>query len=242
MKYLVSFACAIAVIISLGAEQSAASVQVGDTLKLVNGPGSPGGVFKADSTASPDAWPVFPTFCVELHEYINFSSTYVVDSIALSTDASDSSKNKTLTAKAAWLYSSFLDGTLGLGFDGGKLNEIDDANGSKLQLAIWTAMGYTGGFAGSDISTYVGGSWYDMYNDATLFATWDTAFANSGWAGVGDVRIMNLRTLSGGYAQDQLVRIPPPPPGGGDVAPEPTSFLVWTLVVGCVGFCRRLAS
>jgi hypothetical protein len=103
---------------------------------------------------------------------------------------------------------------------------------NALQLGVWRGMGYSD----STISSLAG--WSSSYITGTLqpiLAPWITAFTAADgvtWSGIGDIRIMNLRTFTGtpgnlvytGYAQDQLVRIPPP-----DIqdAPEPASVLMW---------------
>ena len=84
-----------------------ASIQVGDKIKLGDGPGSPGGIFRIDDLNDSPQWN-FDSFCVELEEYVNFSTTYVVENIALQTNQG----NRTLQSFTAWLYNSYLDQTL----------------------------------------------------------------------------------------------------------------------------------
>ena len=206
-----------------------ASIHAGDQIKFGDGVGTPGGVFYIDDLNDPGN-PDFATFCVEITEFINFTSTYAVQSIGLVTV----NGGKTLQPITAWLYNSFLDGALN------HFNPTSLADVNALQLAIWKGMGYTE----AEIKQYIGTSWYNTYN-AVLAGNslqpgkpWYADFAaDTSWSGVGEIRVMNLRKVVNGaytdYAQDQLVRVP---------APEPWSAAVWGLLaisVGTFGNRRR---
>ena len=192
-----------------------ASIQVGDKIKLGDGPGSPGGIFRIDDLNDSPQWN-FDSFCVELEEYVNFNTIYVVENIALKTNQG----NRTLQSFTAWLYNSYLDQTLS-GFNFASPT-AQDAN--TLQYAIWKSMGY------SDAA--IGASWSATYNPLLAGKGWANAFAASTWSGTGNIYIMNLRTFDSagrytGYAQDQLVRVP-------GSLPEPMSLAVWSFL-GAVG-------
>ena len=194
-------------VLMIGAATSCASIEVGDHVKLYNGVGSPGGVFHVDDLNDPGVHNL-DTFCVEITEYIGFApAEYVVDFIGTKTNQG----GKELGEFSAWLYTGYLNGSL--------LTPAERTVGTKmnaLQVGIWEGMGYTA----SEISGVIGSNF-----DATLLADFHTAFASSGWSGIGDIRVMSLRTLSGGYAQDQVFR----------AAPEPFSIAVWLLLAVCVG-------
>ena len=183
-----------------------ASIQVGDQISLGNGIGSPGGIFIVHNWTDPSE-PNFDTFCVEIHEFISFGPKYVVFGISKMTVAT----GKMLGPFAAWLYNGYLDGALLTPFERTKEKKVN-----ALQVGIWQGMGYTPG----EITAAIGTNY-----DATLLTSFQTAFAGSGWSGTGGIRIMNLKTLTGGNVQDQLVRC----------VPEPLSFVVWSVLAVCVG-------
>jgi hypothetical protein len=66
---------------------------------------------------------------------------------------------------------------------------------------------------------------------------WEQDFNDSGWTGIGNIRIMNLRTYKyyngqlvlKDHAQDQLVRI----------VPEATACLTWSLLASVALVARR---
>lgn len=195
-----------------------ASIEVGDHIKFTNGIGSPGGIFYVNNLTDPNESQL-ATFCVEITEYLNFTDSYAVEDIGLVTK----NGGKTLSSYAAWLYNSFLNGTLA------NFNPLSVSDVNTLQLAIWKGVGYSK----SDIDTHIGSSWYDTYNPLLIAKPWQAAFgADSNWVGTGLVKVINLRKLdsNGNYtserAQDQIVRLN---------TPEPLSLLVWSLLVVCTG-------
>lgn len=207
---------AIAIVIA-SAGQLRAGVAINDLIKLSDGPGHPGGIFYVQDLTQPSV-PVFGTFCSEIEEGVSFS-TYRVANIGTVTV----NGGKILTPFAAWLYDRFLGH--GGGLPGFTLND-QDAN--TVQLGIWKSMGYTQPF----METNVGPGFYGLYNFWLNFKGWENTFntqvANSQWSGIGNVRVMNLKTLDGHDAQDQLVEIP-----------EPLGCFVWPLILGCLGASRK---
>ncbi len=202
---------------------------VGDLVQFNNGIGSPGGIFHVDVLHDAAPWN-FDSFCVELEEYINFSTTYVVESIGLTTDRA----NRTLNSYTAWLYNSYLDQTLN-NFVAG-----DAADANTLQFAIWKGMGYS---ETQIESAARNSSWYNKHDDRLNNKGWADDFANdSNWSGTGDVFVMSLRTFDSsgrytGYAQDQIVRVQAH-------MPEPMSFAIWIslgLLAGVI-YRRQLRS
>jgi hypothetical protein len=218
---------ALAAVLILCCAELRASIHVGDRIKFNDGVGTPGGIFSIDDLNDPGN-PDFATFCVEITEFINFTSTYAVQGIGMITV----NGGKTLQPITAWLYNSFLEGTLA------SFNSSSVADVNALQLAIWKGMGYTA----SEIKSHIGTSWYNTYNPVLVGnlsqpgKPWYADFAaDSSWSGVGSIRVMNLRKVVDGaytdYAQDQLVRLP-----------EPWSAVVWCLLglsVGAFGSHRR---
>ncbi len=198
--------------------QSRAGVMIGDQIKFYDNVGFPGGIFNIDVLNNPVA-PNFKTFCVELTENVDFTTTYVVDNIGTTSVLG----GKSLTPYTAWLYDRFLHGTLA------SFNAASEIDVNTLQLAIWESIGYDQ----TDVSTHVGPNWYNGYNAVLQNKPWSTNYTydvtHALWSGLGDVRIMNLKTLAGVNAQDQLTTVP-----------EPFSIAVWSLAIVCVGAVWKL--
>jgi hypothetical protein len=194
--------------LALAPTPARASVQIGDQVSLFDSVGKPGGIFVVDdlSNATPD----FETFCVELQEYISFyPAVYVVDNI--STQSSLTGYN--LGPMTAWAYTGYLNGSILT-----PAERLVEAKVNALQAVIWYGMGYS---IIPEISSAVGSS-----IDIPLFNSLLSAYAGSGWTGLGNIRIMNLLTLDGHVAQDQLVEVP---------VPEPMSVVVWSMITTCMG-------
>jgi hypothetical protein len=172
----------------VSASASAAPIQVGDQV-LVNY-GTPhygsGGEFRL--TAAPGySFDAFDTFCVQTTEYINPDGTTRFEVVGISTSTAGNSP-KALDSRAAWLYEQFSLGTLGANF-----SYSTSTHAGQLQRAIWHFMGEGG---------------YDAANP--FIAYFDTHTT----AGIGNVRVLNLRYLNGSPAQDQLVYVTPVPEAG----------------------------
>jgi len=168
----------------------------------------------------------FITFCVERNEFVSEGVTYnaEINTAAVSGGVGGGSPDP-LDARTAFLYTSFIKGTLGdlmddAGLDHSFVDE-DPASGLALQDAIWAI---------EQELTSVGAFAQDLIDLA------DQAVATGGvWAGkgIGNVRILNLTTVNGGAAQDQLVLIPLPVPAA--------LGLVGLLGVGAASWRRRRA-
>lgn len=239
-KFIPMTACLGMIIIASISNVASASVQTGDIITMVNGPGSPGGTFYMFDD---DNNKVTDTFCVQIEEYIRFNQDYKVVGVSKTTLGTGS---RDLTSFAAWLFDRYQNGISGVGaalanfdFDNayGQLNSAAASKqANELQLAIWSAMGYTPDQIGG-----VGSGWYSTYDDklAGWKADFESDVANNLWTGTGDVWVVNLvgQNSSGQYkinAQDQLIRIPSTDPG--TIVPEPMSLVVWS-VVGIMGAC-----
>src|SRR4030042_782115 len=112
MKLWMTVLCVIIMVIVPASGVFAYSVNVGDLIKLQDGPGTTGGgeFIVTDTTGNP----LFNTFCVEKNEYINFYTTYKVDSItnsAIEGGISGGSPDQ-LDPETEYLYYNFAMGTL----------------------------------------------------------------------------------------------------------------------------------
>jgi hypothetical protein len=210
-----SLATAAVVMLALAASPSrlCAGIMIGDQLKFSDGVGTPGGIFHVTDLSRP-LDPQFDTFCIELTEDVDFVNTFTVGNIGKTTVMG----GKTLTPYTSWLYFHFRKGTLA-SFNP---NSVNDAN--ALQLALWKSVGYTQ----ADITPHVGPAWYLTFNTLLNSKPWPSNYssdvANSQLFGISSVRVINLKNFRGRDAQDQLILVP-----------EPLSFFVWSLAIGCIG-------
>ena len=147
-----------------------------------------GGEFTATTSANG----VFQTFCIEHNENIDFSSTYnyAISGGAIQGGLSGGNPDP-ISLGTAYLYSQFRAGTLG-GYSSG--NSADQNN---LQNAFWMLEGEL---------TYDGNNVYIAAAKTALSATDAQVQADGG--GIYGVQAMNVTTLSGGIAQDQLILVP----------------------------------
>ncbi len=195
-----------------------ASLQQGDVIKFVDRNGSPGGEYGVrkklpDNTYSDE---LFVTFCLEMQEFLNFNVDFKVGDIsdrAVEGGESAGAGYDVLDGRTAWLYLQFHTGALAAeGYNG----STTEAN--RLQHAIWRLedeAGYDSGLSEK---------YFDLANDADAG---EIAYALT------RVRVLNVTTMSGGYAQDVLYVIPEA------VVPEPTTVVVWS-ALSCIGLlCYR---
>jgi hypothetical protein len=159
----------------------------------------------------------FQTFCVESGEYVAQPMDIMVSTTNV--DGSPGSHavwggvltvGDDLDPRTAYLYTKFATGTL---------PEYDytagagrSASADALQKAIWFIEG-EGGVNNSFVTAAntaveIGGEWYGK--------------------GIGDVRILNMYTTSGGLAQDQLYLIP-----------APAAVLLGVVGLALVGWARK---
>jgi hypothetical protein len=162
----------------------AGPIVAGDIVTLTDGPGNTGGgEFNMFVNGSAASC---ITFCLQRAETISFNTQYVVGSVT--TYADDAAGNDPISSQTAWLYTAARNGTLaGYGHTQSAAN--------LLQNAIWY-----------------------FENEITLANPTSNAFINAanaavsgGFSGVGSVRVVNLFTLNGQKAQDQLILQVPGP-------------------------------
>jgi len=160
---------------------------------------STGSVFEGPVAAAPGLW---ETFCLERSENITMGTSYRayvnVETTASNSNyagGNDGGYTDPLDPRTAYLYHSFITRTLTTSYNYGTgSSRVSDAN--ALQTAIW--------FIEQESSSSLSGKALQLYNEAN-------AAVNTGtWVGLGDVRVLNLKTESGSHAQDQLIMVPQP--------------------------------
>lgn len=190
----------------------------GDDIHVLNGPGTTGG---GEFTIVVDATTSFISFCLQMTEYINFTSAFNVDAIstyAMSDPVSlggDAFGRDYLSPQTAFLYTKFRQGTLS-GYDYTGPNRVLSAN--NLQYAFWMFE--------QEIPTIPSNPFVMLANNAISLGT---------WSGIGNVRVMNL-SRNGVESQDQLMLVP-----NRDIAevPEPASLILFGSGVSLASMARR---
>ena len=134
---------------------------------------------------------VFNTFCVESQITFYPNATYYASIDTAAIKGSPSASQIALTSEAAWIYSQYRAGNL----DGVGAGDLGFYADRKISEAIWYQQGVADGVKN------------DLADKAELYAP----------AGIGDVRVLNLWTLSnvGGDwvasdVQSQLIKVPAP--------------------------------
>jgi PEP-CTERM motif len=177
----------------LGARQAYADpVAVGDLLHVLGTDGNIwGGAFDVDNTSNgPDI--DFKTFCVQLREDIDYDHLFVVGSI---TDfADDDGGPDPISLETAWIFSSYRHGALSM------------FTSDEIQSAIWALE--------DDWTIAEGMSLFgpSVIGDPGSLIALAEAAVDAGWTNDG-VRVLNLFTLDGQKAQDQLTLSEIPEPG-----------------------------
>lgn len=216
----------------LFAIQAFGSIQVGNTIVFQNGPGSPGGEFGVALAATPNDTEMI-TFCVERNEYINFSDTFLVDSIETYADAGGvgGGPNDPLDARTAWLYYNFNHGTL-LNYTSGLINDFSGnrvSSANALQDAVWfLEQELTSAGVGAAFVQAANDEWNDYAGGTNL------TYSGNMQDAIDRVRIMNISWSSGARtgqrAQSQLFEVP-----------EPGTIVIWSALglLGMAGYRRR---
>ncbi len=222
-------------------------VNVGNTIKLTDGPGTLAGEFKvgtsqpnsgSSSNASTGNFSIerFRTFCVQTNEYFSYGETLTIQNISMNSQAG----GQALASNTSALYRTFMNayeaGATGVTtligsatYDFGAGNRASDAN--LLQQAIWKYQGFAAYSAVSNKFT--------LAVEALNLTAMAVNLSGAELATYGGVKIMNLYRADGSNAQDQLYY------GGGTSgvppvdAPEPATMLLFGLGAIGAGFVRR---
>ena len=202
---------------ALFASQGAvAAVSVGDRITFADGPGGGSGgsflITDYDSTGT-IVKGSFYSFCVEYNEYMSFGPFYKVGGIstAAMNGGVGGGNPDPLDVKTAWLYTQYVQNPSALNAVTGWAAASAEAKGTAMQNAIW--------YIEQEVNTL-----------STLASALVGAAASSGWTDVGNVKILNVTTLAGGLAQDQLYITP---------IPEPEIYAMMGLGLGLMGFVAR---
>jgi hypothetical protein len=176
----------------LGARQAFADpVAVGDVLHILGTDGTIwGGAFDVDNTSDGPGID-FKTFCVQLREDIDYEHEFMVGSI---TDfADDDGGPDPISLETAWIFSSYRHGALSM------------FTSNEIQSAIWAL---EGDWTLDEAMTLFGPA---VIGDPASLIAMAEANVNAGWVNDG-VHVLNLFTLDGQKAQDQLTlsEIPEP--------------------------------
>ena len=221
-------------------------VNVGNTIKLTDGPGTLAGEFKV-GTAQPSNGSAsntstgsygterFRTFCVQTNEYFSYGETLTIQNISMNSQAG----NQALASNTSALYRTFMNayevGATGVTtligsatYDFGAGNRATDAN--LLQQAIWKYQGFAAYSAVINKFTIA----VEALNLTTMAAN----LTGTELATYGGVKILNLYHADGSNAQDQLYYGGAPLGGPSDV-PEPATLLLFGLGAIGAGFVRR---
>ena len=187
----------------LGARQAYADpVAVGDVLHVLGSDSNIwGGAFEVDNTSIGPGVD-FKTFCVQLFQDIDYDNLFVVG--AISDFADDDDGPDPISPETAWIFSSYRHGTLSA------------YTSNEIQAAIWML---EGDWTLADGIALFGAA--IIGNPDALIALAESN-VNAGWVN-NSVHVLNLFTLDGQKAQDQLTLSEIPEPGtlllvGGGVA------------------------
>ncbi len=213
---------ALATVALLGSQAVFAQVNVvaGDRIKFADGNGAhPGGAFiitAYDSTGS-TVKGSFESFCVEHNEFMSYGTFYKIQDVSTSAknggvSGQTSPNNDPLGFNTAWLYTQYIENQSALGAVSGWNSASAVDRGTAMQQAVW----YMEGEISSGLNT--------------LASALVTASNNAGWTDVGRVKILNVTTMAGGLAQDQLYITP---------VPEPEIYAMMGLGLGLMGFMAR---
>jgi hypothetical protein len=210
MRNLGAFAVAF-LLFAIPAAARADIVEAGDYVKFSDRPGSPGGEFRLTVYDKPGGSPVdsFITFCMQMTEYMDFTSAFVVKDVTMQTD--DLPSGDPLDERTAYLYTQFRNGSLS-GYNYGPNGTGDATSANLLQRAIWH-------FEGENIA--------DQSNNPFVIAA-NNAVNHGVWSGFGNVRVLNLFYQNGARAQDQLTMVP-----------EPSTLILLSSGLAALGLRRR---
>lgn len=209
-------------------------INVGDKIRFADGPGDNdtlGGLFNLSVYATTNTSTFkgsFQSLCVERDETISFGSTFY-NVAGISTAAINGGVNvpgagsDALDVRTAWLFTNFIETPTALNSVGTWASASAEDRGTAMQLAIWLIEEEitTVTHFGASVNTAA----------SNLASSLITAAGASGWTDTGRVFVLNMATLSGGAAQDQLYISP---------VPEPESYAMLAMGLGLLGWvCHR---
>jgi hypothetical protein len=157
------------------------------------------------------------TFCVEYNEhmYLNQSYDAVVNIEAMNGGVTPAGTGDPIDIKTAFLYDSFLNGTLAnYNYTPGTGRE---QSAGALQDVIWYIEGERN-------------KTWTNYDNSLQDKFYRAALNNNEWTDIGNIRVLNL-TQDGCLRQDQLVRI--------NVVPVPGAVLLGGIGAGLVGWIKK---
>ncbi len=214
-KRILTFSTSFALIL-LMAFSSIGSVDVIpiSTIYLADGTGTTnGGIFKILDDSQNY---LFDSFCLERIKYIDFTNPFKwsISTGAIAGGISGGNPDQ-LDARTAYLYYNFRMNTL----DIGNFDKTDAGDANSLQRAIWEIEGekYSN-------EAYAFGDTYAK----DLIALAQSTINTGAWAGLGNVRVLNLVDKYDKNAQSQLTLVP-----------EPASLLLLGISLICVSLVVR---
>lgn len=181
----------------------------------------------------------FESFCLEKNETVSMGGSYVATYGGSVTTSQD-----TISVGTAFLYDQFSQGILG-GYD--YTGKDRDKWAKSLQQTIWELedeVSRKASIKSKELEKFISdpGKYWDKYLKnqdkyfeallVTTFGSWDNAKNDVSKDNDYGIGVLNLTTMNGGPAQDQLVRIPGPGPVPKPV-PEPGTMLL--LGLGLLG-------
>jgi hypothetical protein len=163
------------------------------------------------------------TFCVEYNEYMYLNQSYnaLVNIEAMNGGVTPAGTGDPIDTKTAFLYDSFLNGTLANYNYTPGTGRVQSAG--ALQDVIWYIEEERICSNGLPLKTWAN-------YDNSLQDKFYRAALNCGWTDIGNIRVLNL-TQDGCLRQDQLVRI--------NVVPAPGAVLLGSIGAGLVGWIKK---
>lgn len=197
---LAGMAMGLLLTLGMASTAQADNISAGSAVTFADGPGNIAGAFYM--TPDGNAADRFMTFCLQMSVDSDVADTYRVDSITNyvfedpEVKGGDINGRDYLSSETAWLYTQLRSGAFG------DPNSMSDDTANAFQWAFWILEG--------ENNEVPWDSYHDLANSFILAAR--QAVANGSWSGIGNVRVLNLVTLDGREAQDQLVLINTPEP------------------------------